>query len=209
MNKQLYALKDVGNLILKPAYINSKYVVDYANEIYIQTYKNSDNRKNTLIIMFTQMVDDNMPNDNVYISLESNYRNTDNNIDESRIIKYDFPFDLVYSAYTASCEYPSEFVYVFCDGNVNSGYIKKEINEILNRRQICESINNLSNEIRNNNNYYNNDDQLFKKINEMHLMDIVNVDGLDLLDKEGNKIKGEMRFIDLINCSIENNKYIK
>lgn len=153
MNNNLYAIKGCNIKITHRK--DKEYVLDYANEVHVESFVDSHSgKKSKMILIFCQMDDGFMKHldcvDEIEIQNHVKYYK-----DGSDGIKTDahYKMKFVYSSYILNYDSPTEFVYAFCDGDVKSGYIKKEINEILNRRQqnsIIDAIANLSMNISNN-----------------------------------------------------------
>lgn len=135
MNDNLYGIKGCNVKITHCK--NREYVLDYANEVHVERFVDSySGKKSKMILIFCQMADGFMNYldyiDEIEIQNHVKYYK-----DGSDGIKTDtyYKMKFIYSSYISNYEQPSEFVYVFADGDVKSGYIKKEINEILNRRK--------------------------------------------------------------------------
>lgn len=147
MNNNLYGIKGCNVKITHRK--DHEYVLDYANEVHVERCVSSySGKKSKMILIFCQMADGFMNNldyiDEIEIQNHVKYYK-----DGSDEVKTDTHYEmkLVYSSYISNYECPSEFVYVFTDGDIKSGYIKKEINEILNRRKqdnLIDAINNSS-----------------------------------------------------------------
>jgi|GEM_PF-5184568 len=153
MNDKLYGVKGCNVKITHRK--NKEYILDYVNEVHAEKFLSSYNgKKSNMILIFCQMEDGFMKNldyiDEIEIQNHVKYYK-----DGSDGIKTDTYYDLkfAYSCHMSNHNYPSEFVYVYTDNDVKSGYIKKEINEILNRRKqdnLIDTITNLSMTISNN-----------------------------------------------------------
>lgn len=144
MNNNLYGIKGCNIKITHSK--DKEYVLDYANEVHVESFVDSHSgKKSKMILIFCQMDDGFMNHLDCVDEIEIQnhvkyYKDGSDGIKTDTHCKMKF----VYSSYISNYEYPSEFVYVFTDGDIKSGYIKKEINEILNRRQQNELIDAIS-----------------------------------------------------------------
>ena len=155
-NKRLYCQKDGGILELKNINNSYKdYTIDYLNDIIIQSYIDKDKVDN-IIIVFTQFIND-MFNPQ-YIKCENIIYKTKNiNMDYEDVNrKKSFTnMRLCYKEEMNSCANVTNYMLVFCSNDMKSSNVKKEINNILDRKQREEeyqklnlSINNISESIK-------------------------------------------------------------
>ena len=143
MNKQLFSRKNCGELILKGVSFSSgfksnhtdEYVIDYAKDIVIQEYNDKD-RKESIIIVFTEFKNSEIDfTDSCKIIEHKSFQKCNLNND-NYIQKYVFEdMRLCYKEELNSHNAVTEFMFVFCSDNMKTSNVKKEINNILDRRQ--------------------------------------------------------------------------
>ena len=137
---KLFATKSYEKITLKGD--KATHVISYPNEIIIQE---SCEKGKDIVIMFSQMFDKDLNVKelrNMELNIDMHCKNI---IDEEEIITKKFKnMSCKYLTYNVDCNNITEYVYVFADDDEKVGNIKKEINELLNRRNNESNIENVS-----------------------------------------------------------------
>lgn len=135
-DKRLYCQKDGGILELKNINNSYKdYTIDYLNDIIIQSYIDKDKVDN-IIIVFTQFIND-MFNPQCIKCENIIYKTKNINMDYENVNRQKSfkNMRLCYKEEMNSCANITNYMLVFCSNDMKSSNVKKELNNILNRRQ--------------------------------------------------------------------------
>ena len=135
-DKRLYCQKDGGILELKNINNSYKdYTIDYLNDIIIQSYIDKDKVDN-IIIVFTQFIND-MFNPQCIKCENIIYKTKNINMDYENVNRQKSfkNMRLCYKEEMNSYANVTNYMLVFCSNDMKSSNVKKELNNILNRRQ--------------------------------------------------------------------------
>lgn len=139
-NNNLLGQKEIGTLHLKNINNSNKNIImNYSKEIIIQSYIEDKTTQN-IIVIFTDIMDKSISMLNPqYIKCENIiYKTNNKTFNKGEYIKKERIFKnmrLCYKEEFNSYGKITEYMLVFCSNDMKSSNVKKELNNILNRKQ--------------------------------------------------------------------------